>query len=572
MQNNGLTFDRIKNYKIPDSQMKEFFTKDQRNNNSTNNFPRENQKEFKIFPIYKNLVENPDLDLNDYIKMLWIIIQKKPYKINLDIKIKFNTSKMIIRINENDMIFLNKNIVQETKNLFCLNLLIKNYPFFCKTLYYYIHEILNLNIKYEISVLNDKQIFSEIKSNVSIHKVKNIFDSKDKDFFAILINFVKSIISCKVKEKKMIIEYNPIIEEVINNYHFKEKTLIQILEEVLFIKLNKVLSQTILIEDKKIKIFGNLKNSKFSYIYTLSCTNKDFAENYIALILIKKFIPNLYKNMVNYYNKLIFWEILEKFKNYQGGMSSFKIDGNIKEFKNIILQKKFFEKENFIFGHDSNFKILSEFFKSNGFNIKIILENDEVSNINYIIDYNKKSISFNFQFENKNILDIFKISEAKLIQMIFSPEIFKNFIKKFIFENLKQFIFQKNTKIFFSQFKSQILEKKIPEKEFINSDEKISSLEEDYDLKENDLQGISMEIGSIYDTEINFEFIEIEGEKDKKDAFIYTKNDKKNGYFFRISFIDEELAIDYTILKFLELEFNDLFKWILIQKYEIFLN
>ena len=420
---------------------------------SEDNFPKENPNKSIAFNIYKEII-NKEI-INNYEKMLIMIIEKTE-KTDLKIMKSKNYKKKIeIEKNEKNIYAFLETKKNVSKNIFCLKLLLKYYPFFCKNLYYYVNEVLykNFNGNNERSIINTKS------------------RTKDDD-------------SCIRKSKK----------------NFSNQ--------------------------------GNLWKDDF------------FEEE----------------------KEHEFWEILEKTK-YKGGIFNFEIDGDIKKLKNILLEEKtteknqnFIEDKNFRFGEDFDLKILKKFFESNEIELKWHFENDEIY---FICNETSKrdSISFTFQIENEDIFLALKISGAKLIEKLFPSEIFEKLIKKFMDENT-----DKDYKEFFPKYKCKILETKFPEKKFINSKKKISFLE-NYDPKEKNLQEILIYIGLIYDTVIKFKIIE-ENDKQKVISF-YIKNEEKNSYQIKISFEDKKWVVDFSILKFLELEFNNLFKWLLVMKYEI---
>ena len=552
-------------------------------------FPEKTDKS-EIFPVYKKIIKNHAPE-KDYISMLSFITQKI-YKLTFQITntLISNESKIIYVINKKPLrahFVTCVNSAKRNLNLFILKKLFQYYPFFCRMLFFYDHFG---GEKFEKLCEKDFEFGSSRPTkflgdeNISVLKKKEI---ENNDFFELLSIFENKIIHCEIKNEEIKDKkFNPLIKEDIEtkDYNFVVKKPIQILKEVFLIKLNKILCQSILINGKKIKINGKLKNSNFSYKFTLYCSDKDFAINYIALILIKKFIPKLYEKIFTYYKTLndyndyeilenekekIFWKILEKSENIKGTISSIEVNGNIKELKNLLLENKFLEikkmnfldKENFFFGNKSNFDLLHSFFKTKGFKFKWIIENDGCS---YFFENIRNNISIKIGIDSKNILEIFKISEDKLVELLFSSEIFENFTKNFILKINSKNNNQKNYEEFFSQFNCEIIEKKIPNVKFINSQKKIYDLE-DFHPEENDLQKILLEIGEIYNKEINFEINEFE--EKQQEIWIFIDDDKENGFFFRNFCENKDFSINFSILKFLEMEFKELFDWILKIKY-----
>ena len=114
--------------------------------NTSNNFPSENENKSDLFKIYKKILEKSDL--KNYISMLNIIIQKI-HKIDINIENEKKGLKIIYKINQRFCkAFLETDVKnsKETKNLFCLKLLYENFPYFCKVLYYYVHEALDSDL------------------------------------------------------------------------------------------------------------------------------------------------------------------------------------------------------------------------------------------------------------------------------------------------------------------------------------------------------------------------------------------------------------------------------------------
>lgn len=105
------------------------------------------------------------------------------------------------------------------------------------------------------------------------------------------------------------------------------------------------------------------------------------------------------------------------------------------------------------------------------------------------------------------------------------------------------------------------MEKILPNQNFISSKKKIYELK-NFDFVKNDLEELIFEIGDKCNVEINIETKTVNG---FKEILIFIENKKENGYFFKISTIDEYLFLDFAILKFLEIEFNELFQRIKIE-------
>ena len=144
----NLTFNTIEEYKVPNSQINQFFKTNIekiRIYNTTDNFPSENPNKSDLFPIYKNILEKSDL--KNYISMLCMISQKI-HKITYKIKSKVIGQRINFNINEKFIkadLYTDISNAKESKNLFCLKLLFKYYPYFCKILYFFIQIFENFN-------------------------------------------------------------------------------------------------------------------------------------------------------------------------------------------------------------------------------------------------------------------------------------------------------------------------------------------------------------------------------------------------------------------------------------------
>ena len=379
--------------------------------------------------------------------MLIMIIQKIH---GITLKIKSETKRLRINFsinNQNIKAFLETDIknAKETKNLFCLKLLFENYPYFCKNLYDCIDKIDNHTIKNQREYIkignNQKKNHFDLKNenNEEINHVdlknrnneeKNHVNLEDKGILKYY--FYDHKIFCHMKGEKINIEkFNRII---LNNYDFQKKPF-QILKEVFENKLNKKLSQTIKINKNNLTIKGNFEDCEFSYKFILSCTDIEIAKNYIALILIKKFIPNLYKSLSNYYKikkkfrkiQKNFWKIQKKSEFYE--ISDIEIiENNLtrRELKNMM-QTDFSIIEKIIYENEEDLTIFSKFFKSIGFKFKrsteVCYEDDSNVLCGFIIHYTIEkddyySISIKIKVYNKNEQKSLKISQAKLIDKI----------------------------------------------------------------------------------------------------------------------------------------------------------
>ena len=341
----------------------------------------------------------------------------------------------------------------------------------------------------------------------------------------------------------------------------------------------------------------NEKNIKGFLETDLNCVKE--TKNLFCLKLLVKYYPFFCRFFYFYIHEVLNLEIKSQNEGMEIGFENKKIDEyklfkNNQDFKDdpsdhkILQESENLKKEISIFDIKENLKKLTiqnenisgncnffEFFKAIGFKVKIIIKNNEITEITeicYVIEDIKNSISISILIEiiNQKISEALKISKSKLIENLSLPENLEKLTKKFISQkNLKKQDEEKH-KDFFLQFKCQITKKKIPIN-FINSDKKIPLQNpetflplSDYNPKENDFFWIFLEIIDICEIEINIEINKVE---DKQDVFFYTENDKENGYYFRITFQDINLVQDFAILKFLEFEFFDLFEWILKKKY-----
>ena len=167
-----------------------------------------------------------------------------------------------------------------------------------------------------------------------------------------------------------------------------------------------------------------------------------------------------------------------------------------------------------------------------------------------------------FFIKNSNRLNI-----CKFILICCDKDCAKKFVNLYLIKILLPDLFKNirsEVKIdrdkFLKKFKCQIIGEDIPKEKLLNSENKNVS---NFDVK-NDLL---VEIEKFYQIKIYLAVTVLNN--NKREIYIY-KNDNENRYFFEIlSIINKEFLQDFIILKFLEIEFKELFEWILKMKYEI---
>ena len=611
-----------------------------------------------LFKIYSKIILKTDN--RNFITMFCQIIQKVE-KITLSIKCYPNGLRMNFKINERFLkasLCTDVNGAKESKGLFCLRLMVKYFPFFCRMLFFFgkldnpIFEDLdendnnfdfshleNVGDEKESNFGNDinsksenygnfgnfeneenfgnesfsdnsinKSLISENdfnnemeiiddfrtpeKNNISnfLNKTENFkkkeipekIENAEKDnFFFILSNLTNKKISClKISEKENPENSDYIFSEKIkiSDFNFLEKDIKKICSELFLKYQKKKLFHSLIKNSNLIKINFRLKKTKFVFKISLNCLDQNFALNFSSLFLIKKYFPNFYENLFFYFQNLknnfsndfifeekeenIFWKILEKDNFYKGSICNIQLVGNFAYLKNLILKKENFfqnsknEKNNFFFGNEKNFNLLSIFFENIGYKYKITIDFDEIFNFVFSFIKLEEEIFLKIGVDSDNFLEAIKLSETKLVEILFPLSIFQNFTNNYLSSPKK--ITQKDI---FKKFNCKILEKKFPNQNFIFSENKKKIEDLDFDPKEDDLQEIIPEIGSLYNLYLNLEVEEIDN---YKEIFFILDDNKENSYYFKVECEEVDEAMDFCILKFLEREWKEAFDWAVV--------